>query len=290
MDFRYDDDQAAVIELRAPDPRRPLHPGGLAGRGEEWWPALRSRAVEQARRGRARGARPCPRATAVAELGFLELAGVLEQVGRTTAPVPLLEVSVLGALPIVQFGSEAQKASWLPRIARGEAIVTTALVERFRAIDDPGTTASPDGQGGWTLDGEKICVPAGPIADAILVPARVGDDVAVFLVETTADGLERGRPEDDVGPARVRAAARGRASRRGFLARRGSEGPRRRPVDRSARDRRTRIGRFRSVARRRCGSRPSTPRRASSSTSRSRRSRPSASALPMRSSTPRRSG
>jgi alkylation response protein AidB-like acyl-CoA dehydrogenase len=93
-------------------------------------------------------------------------------------------------MPLVQFGSDAQRDSWLPRIARGEAIVTAALVEGLRAIDEPGTTARADGDG-WVLDGEKLCVPAGQLADAILVPARLGDEVAVFLVDTSASGLAR---------------------------------------------------------------------------------------------------
>jgi alkylation response protein AidB-like acyl-CoA dehydrogenase len=103
--------------------------------------------------------------------------------------VPLLETSVLGALPLAEFGSPAQQEAWLPRIARGEAILTTALVEPHREPADPGTRARRDGSG-FRLSGQKLCVPAGPIADAILVPAALeGGGVGVFLVEAGAAGV-----------------------------------------------------------------------------------------------------
>ncbi len=189
MDFRTTDEQAAVIELARQILEDHCTQEALraveGGEGPRFDRALWDKLVEAGLVG-----------AMVAEehggagLGFLELAGILEQVGRTAAPVPLLEASVLGALPLAHFGSEAQQKAWLPRIARGEAVVTSALVERFREVDEPGTTARPDGEG-FVLDGEKLCVPAGQLADAILVPARLGGDVAVFLVETSADGVTR---------------------------------------------------------------------------------------------------
>ncbi len=44
-----------------------------------------------------------------AGLGFLTLAGIIEQVGRTAAPVPLLETTIMGALPIAEFGSAGHR-------------------------------------------------------------------------------------------------------------------------------------------------------------------------------------
>ena len=61
--------------------------------------------------------------------GFLETALVLEQVGRTVAPVPYLASVVLGGLPIAQLGSDAQQAALLPGLASGETVLTAALVE-----------------------------------------------------------------------------------------------------------------------------------------------------------------
>jgi alkylation response protein AidB-like acyl-CoA dehydrogenase len=116
-------------------------------------------------------------------LGFFELALIIEQVGRTTAPIPFLEPTVLGALPLARFGSPEQQRDLLPKVAEGALVLTAAFVE-----DEP-TTAVADGDG-WKLSGTKICVPAGQIADRVLVPATTGDGTAgVFLVDPHADGV-----------------------------------------------------------------------------------------------------
>ena len=60
--------------------------------------------------------------------GFTELAILLEEVGRTVAPVPVHATCVLGALPIAEFGSAAQQAEWLPKVASGDAVLTAAPV------------------------------------------------------------------------------------------------------------------------------------------------------------------
>src|SRR5690349_11662011 len=62
-------------------------------------------------------------------LGFLAAAVILEQIGRTVAPVPFLATVVLGALPIAEFGTAAQKERLLPPAIAGETVLTAALVE-----------------------------------------------------------------------------------------------------------------------------------------------------------------
>ena len=86
-------------------------------------------------------------------------------------------------------GSTAQKAEWLPRIARGEAIVAFALDEGARpgAIATKATRAGS----GWRLDGVKHFVLDGHVADAILIAAEVEGEAALFLVEADAPGLSR---------------------------------------------------------------------------------------------------
>src|SRR2546425_3525618 len=49
-------------------------------------------------------------------LGFVALCVLLEQVGRTVAPVPVLPAVVLGGLPIAQLGSQEQRQRWLPGV------------------------------------------------------------------------------------------------------------------------------------------------------------------------------
>ena len=79
--------------------------------------------------------------------GFLEAAIVLEQVGRTVAPIPYLSTVVDGALPIARFGSDALKRALLPGVAAGTTLLTAALVEAGGDPRQPGTTAHRDGLG-----------------------------------------------------------------------------------------------------------------------------------------------
>ena len=69
------------------------------------------------------------RASAGSGLGLTELCLLLEQVGAAVAPVPVWAALVLGALPVAEFGSAAQRERWLPPVVAGEAILTAALVE-----------------------------------------------------------------------------------------------------------------------------------------------------------------
>jgi len=116
-------------------------------------------------------------------LGFFELALIVEQVGRTTAPIPFIETAILGALPVAHFGSDAQKRALLPQVAEGALVLTAALVE-----DEP-TQAVADGDG-WKLTGTKLFVPAGQIAGRVLVPAATDAGIpSVFIVDPAADGV-----------------------------------------------------------------------------------------------------
>jgi len=190
VDFSYSDEQQAAIELArqilgdrcTPQRLRALELEGGPRFDRALWSSLAEAGLVAA---------GVPEAQGGAGLGFLVVAGIVEQVGRTAAPVPLLETSVLGALPLAEFGSAELREAWLPRVARGEAILTAALVEPEREPSQPGTRAVRDGAG-YRLTGTKICVPAGPIADAILVPAALErGGVGVFLVEARADGVSQ---------------------------------------------------------------------------------------------------
>jgi alkylation response protein AidB-like acyl-CoA dehydrogenase len=123
--------------------------------------------------------------------GLVELAIVLEEVGRAVAPVPVYPALVLGALPIAAFGSEALRAKWLPRVAAGDAILTAALVD-----DRPGgvVRARRDGEG-FVLDGARSLVQAAHVADAVLVPALVEGATTLLLVDPRAEGVRQERVE-----------------------------------------------------------------------------------------------
>lgn len=124
-------------------------------------------------------------------LGFLATAVALQQVGATASPVPLLSTAVMGAMPIAEFGTDAQKAAHLPSIADGSLIVAAGLYEEGTVPSEPETVAVADGDG-YRLDGVKPMVEAGLDAGLLLVPARLPDgSCAIFLVPSDADGVER---------------------------------------------------------------------------------------------------
>src|SRR5579859_1619507 len=96
-------------------------------------------------------------------------------------------VSVQGSLamfPIWSFGSEEQKQRWLPRMARGEVIGCFGLTEPDAGSDPSSmrTTARRDGDS-FVLNGTKMWITNGGIADLAVVWARADDGIRGFLVE-----------------------------------------------------------------------------------------------------------
>jgi acyl-CoA dehydrogenase len=100
----------------------------------------------------------------------------------------------LGSGPVSLFGTEAQKARVLPRVAAGEAIAAFALSEPEAGSDvaSMAMTARRDG-GDWVLDGTKTWISNGGIADIYVVFARTGGPgakgISAFLVEADAPGF-----------------------------------------------------------------------------------------------------
>ncbi len=123
----------------------------------------------------------------------LEGAVVYEELGRAVAPSPHFVSAVLGAGLLLRGGSADQKQAWLPRIAKGEAILTTAWLEPAGGFGPKGVqaTARSDADG-FVLDGTKWHVPFAAAATQLVVLARTGDaptDVALFLVDPGAEGV-----------------------------------------------------------------------------------------------------
>lgn len=126
-------------------------------------------------------------------LGYLATAMALQQVGATASPVPLLSTAVMGAMPIAEFGTDAQKVAHLPSIADGSLIAAAGLYEEGTVPSEPETVAVADGDG-YRLDGVKPMVDAGLDAGLLLIPARTDDgSCAVFLVASDASGVSRVR-------------------------------------------------------------------------------------------------
>jgi glutaryl-CoA dehydrogenase len=91
--------------------------------------------------------------------------------------------------PILQFGSESQKSAWIPRLRTGEAIGCFGLTEPDYGSDPGGmiTTAKRTGDG-WLLNGAKMWITNGTIADVAVVWARTDDGIRGFLVQKGTPG------------------------------------------------------------------------------------------------------
>lgn len=123
--------------------------------------------------------------------GSVEAMVVMEELGRGLVMEPVAQGALIAPALLGHAPDELQ-AAWLPRIAGGEALVVLAHQEaksRYR-LNQIATRAA-DGK----LTGVKSLVPAGDMADAFIVPARVAgtDDaphgVALYLVEREAVGV-----------------------------------------------------------------------------------------------------
>jgi acyl-CoA dehydrogenase len=111
----------------------------------------------------------------------------------------------LGSGPITLFGSEEQRARWLPRVATGGAIAALAISERDAGSDVAAlaTTAKSDG-GGYLLDGEKTWISNAGIADLYVVFARTGRDghrgLSAFIVPADSEGLVLAEKIETIAP------------------------------------------------------------------------------------------
>jgi len=129
-------------------------------------------------------------------LSFFDLALLLEEQGRALLPGPFFSTTVLGAMSILEAGSDVQKAQYLPRIASGNLIATLALTEPSATYEPSGVHATATAQGGgYVLNGVKLFVPDAQVADLLVVAARTkttpnsAEGVTLFLVDAKAPGV-----------------------------------------------------------------------------------------------------
>ncbi|MFQ5648707.1 MAG: acyl-CoA dehydrogenase family protein [bacterium] len=103
-------------------------------------------------------------------------------------------VSVQGSLvmyPIHTFGSEAQKQTWLPKLAKGEAIGCFGLTEPDFGSNPSGMrTRAEKTDEGWRLNGSKMWITNGTLADIAVVWAKTEAGIRGFLVEKGTRGFE----------------------------------------------------------------------------------------------------
>lgn len=126
---------------------------------------------------------------------FLDLAVLLEEMGRVLIPGPFFSTVVLGGLTVLEAGNLRQKQEVIPRICSGQLRMTLALTEPSATYEPWGvtTTATPQSNG-YLLHGTKLFVPDAHVADVLLVVARTS-----FPSQSTGVGATGRSPLQDGG-------------------------------------------------------------------------------------------
>ena len=142
-----------------------------------------------------------PEAYGGAGSDFLSYAMLIEEISRADAGVgaTLAVHTSAGTLPILDHGTENQKARWVPDLARGEHIGAFALTEPGMGSDASAVAARAEKvPGGYRLSGHKQWVTNGRIAGTFVIFARAGEaggageGVTAFIVPADAEGLSFG--------------------------------------------------------------------------------------------------
>jgi alkylation response protein AidB-like acyl-CoA dehydrogenase len=125
-----------------------------------------------------------PKAQGGAGMGMVDMAVVLEELGRAVHPGPFASTAV-GAVSLVALaGSEDDRAELLPGLASGESIGTVAL-------SSAGDTRAVVNNGDWSIGGEKTHVADAAAADELIVAATTTKgELGAFAVTRDAPGLE----------------------------------------------------------------------------------------------------
>ena len=106
-------------------------------------------------------------------LSFVDLTILMEEMGRVLLPAPFFSSIALGALTLLETGSDEQRQQMLPRLARGEAKVSVALLEADGRYDPRGISMRASIRGNRaTLNGTKLFVVDAQVSDYVICVAR----------------------------------------------------------------------------------------------------------------------
>jgi alkylation response protein AidB-like acyl-CoA dehydrogenase len=129
-------------------------------------------------------------------LSFLDLAVLIEEMGRALVPGPYISTVVYCGSAVLAGGTEEQKRELLPRIAKGDLILTLALTEPSASYEPASieVRASADGDD-FVINGTKLFIPDAHVADYLLCVARTKDSgdsedgITLFLVDSKSEGV-----------------------------------------------------------------------------------------------------
>ena len=194
MDFAFNDEQE-MIRTPAADFLKNECPADLVrelmesghGHSEDLWEKI----IELGW-----SALPFPAEYGGLDLTFVDLAIILEEMGKVLLPGTYFSTVVLGGLTLLASGSEEQKRQWLEPLAEGSLKATLAVAEPAGRIDAAGVTLKADRQGdSYSLSGTKLFVPDAHTADLIICAARTGDSadpsqgISLLAVDRDSVGL-----------------------------------------------------------------------------------------------------
>jgi alkylation response protein AidB-like acyl-CoA dehydrogenase len=137
-------------------------------------------------------------------LGYMARMIALEEISRiSVATAMMLQVFALGIEPIVKFGNDAQKSKYLPGMATGERLSTTAVTEPTGGSDPTGgrTTYRKDGDH-YIINGRKCFITNAHIADTLTLLAKDEADpkaFTTFLIEKDMPGFKATHEENKIG-------------------------------------------------------------------------------------------
>ena len=127
---------------------------------------------------------------------FLDLVILLEEMGRACLPGPFLSTVVLGGMPVAEFGTEEQKKAILPKLCKGELIMTMALTEPSARYEAKAVQVEAHHEGDhYIISGTKLFVNDANVADKMIVAVRTAkkqhpeEGITLFLVDRKAHGV-----------------------------------------------------------------------------------------------------
>lgn len=134
-----------------------------------------------------------PAAYGGADLTLVELSLIVEACAQAALPSPLFASVIESGMLIAQAGSDNQRQTWLPLIATGEALLSTAIFESAGGFAPEAINMQAQNTaGGYRLNGVKLWVRDAALAEIFVVVARSGDEadaLTLFLVPASTPGV-----------------------------------------------------------------------------------------------------